>query len=154
MFLEEIKLSLLAIVLATLLLSTRSNSRTTLVEVVPFIDPLPPLLKTYVLYSWQMGREWYFTLTTGDHRDRTYHEITSGENVMEEDSVKITVQGIYGLQAALDQLPPDCDVTWAGPRTLKHVGVKPVNLALPSRKTVRAIESYCTQLGVQLRVAR
>lgn len=153
MCLEEIKLLLLVVVLVTLLLDSRSNARDVEVEVVPFIDPLPALLKTYVLYSWQAGREWYFTLMTGDYRGQTYQKITSGENMVEEDWVKITVQSTYGLEAALDQLPHGCNVMWAGPKLLKQAGIRPVDLALPPRKTIQRIEGYCAQLGIQLRVS-
>ena len=128
MYLEEIKLLLLAVVLVALLLSTRSNARGAPVEVASFVDPFPHSLKAYALYSWQAGGEWYFTLTTGDHRQSTAVEITSGENVVAQDRIKITIQGVYGLEAALDQLPPDSDVVWTGPRALRQVGIKPADL--------------------------
>jgi hypothetical protein len=155
MHLEEIKLFLLAIVLVALLFSTRSSARGGApVEAIAWVDPLPHALTAYALYSWQVGQEWYFTLTTDDHQASTYQEITSGENVVEETRVKITMQGVYGLEAVLDQLPPGSDVVWTGPKALRQIGVKPVDLILPSRKMIQSIEAYCAPLDIQLRVDR
>jgi hypothetical protein len=69
-------------------------------------EPLPPVslpqslpqsMKGYELYSWKSGGTWCFTLITGTNRLKTPAEIASRESTIEDDWVKITVEGVPNL---------------------------------------------------------
>jgi len=111
--------------------------------------PIPPSMKGYELYSWQVGQEWYFTLITGTNRIKTYEEVTTSEDVSE---TKITVQGIYDLKAALSRLPADTYVVWRGPQRLEQFDMMPGNLALPPGNVIDEVKAHCEEIGVQLQV--
>jgi hypothetical protein len=99
--------------------------------------PLPRSFKGYELYSWQVGREWYFTLITGTNRPKRYDELGLGSNTVQEDWVKITVQGTDDLKATLGQLPPGTHVAWMGS-------------VHPPRRVVKQIQAHCQNLGIDL----
>jgi len=112
-------------------------------------------MKGSELYSWKSGRAWRFTLITGTNRLKTLAEMTSSESVVEDDWVKITVEGVPDLKATLDRLPPDAYVSWRGDRYLRSVSVGPQGrLRVPPERLVREIRSHCTELGIQLEVSR
>ena len=116
MHLEHSHLTILALVLIALMLSGFDSSKKLPPAQYPPTDPLSSLIKDYELYSWRVGREWYYTLIAGPRRLRTYDEITLGENKVEDGGVKLTIQGVHDLEATLEQLPPGTHVTWWGPR--------------------------------------
>jgi hypothetical protein len=117
--------------------------------------PLPQSMKGYELYSWQSGKAWRFTLITGTNHLKTLAEITSRDNVVEGDWVKITVEGVPDLKATLDRLPSGAQVVWWGARDLPPGSVTPrARLKLPPGQSVQEIRSHCAQLGIQLEVSR
>jgi len=143
------KALLLTATLLLLLLSSCTDE-----ESLPPV-PLPQSMKGYELYSWQSGKAWRFTLITGTDRLKTIAEITSREDVVEGDWVKITVEGVPDLKATLDRLPPGSQVVWWGARDLSPGSVIPqARLELPPEQFVQEIGSHCTGLGIQLEVSR
>ena len=153
MHLEYTNLTILALVLIALMLSRFDSKKPPPVQYPP-TEPLPPLSKGYELYSWQVGREWYYSLTSGTNRLKTYDEITLDENRVEASRVKLTIQGVYDLEATLEQLPPGAMVTWWGPKKLWQAGMRPGNLALPSHRVVDDVQTHCQELGIHLHVSR
>lgn len=151
---ENVKLLLLTIILFALLLSScRSEPQLPPTEPPPTVE-IPRAAKGYELYSRQVGREWYFYLTEGTDRVKTYDEITAAENLIPEARVRYVVRGVHDIEATLEQIPTETCVLWMGPRTLKQIGVRPGDLALPPHKVVREVQTYCQEVGVHLEVAR
>lgn len=151
MYSETTKLVLVTLVLIVLLLSSCS-SRQPPPTTLPPTDRLPRSMKGYELYSWQVGSEWYFALSTATNRLKTYEEITAGENKLDPQWTRVVVEGIHDLEATLEQVPPGTLVVWMGPKTLKQYGTKPRDLVLPPSRTLRAVEAYCQDLGIRLQV--
>ena len=127
-------------------------------------DPLPPAslppslprsMKGYELYSWKSGTAWRFTLITGTNRLKAWGEITSPETIVEGDWIKITVEGVPALKAALGKLPPGTHVGWCGKRDLSSgsPGLRE-RLRLPPRSMLKEVQSYCSERGIDLTVAR
>ena len=116
--------------------------------------PLPHSAKGYELYNWQVENDLYFTLTTGTNRLKTYEEITSSEDVVNDDGwVKITVVGVDSIKATLGRLPEGEEVFWIGEKWLEQVGQTQMgDLALPSKEIIDDIEAYCDELGLKLNV--
>jgi hypothetical protein len=154
MYLETTNLTILALVLIALMLSGFSGSRKRPPIQYPPTKPLPSHMKAYELYSWRVDREWYYTLIAGSYRPKTVDEITLGENTVEEVRVKLTIHGVHDLQATLEQLPPNAQVKWWGPRGLEQAGMRPGDLALPSHRVVNDVQEQCQELGIHLRVSR
>jgi hypothetical protein len=152
MYLEPTKLLLLTLVLIALMLTSCDLSSGLPSSGQVPTRPLPSSLKGYELYSWQVGREWYFTLIGGTNRIKALQEIASGENAIGEDRVKVTVQGMHDIQVTLERLPYDARVVWMGPQAIKRRGNKPGILALPPRRDVEDVKAHCQELGVQLEV--
>lgn len=154
MALENVELVVLSVVLVALLWSSCAPEPKPPPTTAPPTEPLPPSMKGYELYSWQVGGEWYFTLVTGTDRLKTYQEVTIGRKDVADDWVELSVRGIHDLEASLAQLPAGTEVTWLGPRGLKQRGLKPGNLALPPRSTLQDVRSFCAQAGIELEVSR
>ena len=154
MYLEPTKLLLLTLVLVVLMLTSCDLSRGLPSSGQVPTKPLPSSLKGYELYSWQVGREWYFTLISGTNRIKTVQEIASGENTIGDDWVKVTVQGVHDIEVTLEQLPLDARVVWMGPQAIRRRGCRPGVLALPPRRDVEDVKAYCQELGVRLEVSR
>ena len=151
---ENAKLLPLLVVLLVLFLSTCGAEDKLPPTVHPPAVLLPRSMKGYELYSWRVGREWFFTLVTGTNRPKTYQEVALDTNTVEENWVKVTVRGTPDLEATLDQLPPDTQVAWHGPRVLKQSGLRPGDLAFPPREVIEDIETHCHELGIQLAISR
>ena len=154
MHLETTNLTILALVLIALMLSGFDTGKKPRSVEYPPAEPLPPRLKGYELYSWQVGREWYYTLVAGPNRPKTYDEITLDENRIEEGRVKLTIQGVHDLEATLEQLPPGAHVTWWGPKGLGQAGMRPGNLAPPSNRVIDDVQEHCQDSGIHLHVSR
>ena len=118
-------------------------------------ESLPQSMKEYELYGWKSGSAWRFTLITGTNRLKTVAEITSFESTIEDDWVKITVEGIPDLETVLGRLPSDTQVFWYG---ADHPGVdsamSEIDLQIPSERLVKEIRTHCAETGVQLEVIR
>lgn len=154
MYMETTQLLILSLVIVAFML-IRCESGTNLPQAgQPPTKPLPSSMKGYELYSWRAGKEWYFTLVTATNRTKTVQEITSGENVIEQEWTKVTVQGVHDIEVALEKLPPDTTVVWTGPQTLRKQGVSPGDLMFPPRRTIEDIQEQCQEFGVELVVSR
>ena len=151
---ESIKLLVLVLAPAVLILTRCAAPRDVPVTVAPPDQPLPRATKGYELYSWHVNREWYFSLLTGTNHTKSYEEITAGENVVGDAWVKVTVRDVCDLLAVLDQLPPGTHLVWTGPRAQRGRGIKPGDLALPSRSTRAEVEERCRELGLHLLITR
>ena len=154
MYLEHTKIVLLALVLLILMLTGYRPRKGLPTQGQIPTEPLPAGLKGYELYSWQVDREWYFTLSSEANRAKTVQEITSGENDIGNDRVKVTVQGVHDVEVIMERLPPDARVAWVGPQAIKRQGSKPGALALPSRRVVEDIKAHCDEQGVRLEVSK
>jgi len=112
-------------------------------------------MKGYELYSWEADGAWHFTLITGTNRLKSLEEIVSGANTVSADGwVRISVQGLDPLESLLGRLPQHEEIMWIGEQWRERAQVDAGNLTLPSRETTDAIEAYCRQLGLELRVSR
>ena len=116
---------------------------------------LPHSAKGYELYSWpaEDGRGWQHLLITGTNRLKTYEEIVSAENTVDESGwVSVLADGTEGLKTLLSQLPDGESVTWIGEDWLAQSGVPHGDIRLPSNNVIDEIERYCRELGVELSV--
>jgi hypothetical protein len=112
-------------------------------------------MKGYELYSWKSGRAWRFTLITGTNRLKTLAEISSPESIVEDDWIKITVEGVPDLKAALDRLPSGTQVFWSGARRLESGSTTwQIDPRVPPQRLVKEVRSHCAELGIQLEVSR
>jgi len=148
----------LSMVLSTAVLLVLLLSSCMVEESLPPVslpESLPQSMKEYELYSWKSDRAWRFTLTTGTNRLKTLAEITSPESSIEDDWVKITVEGVPDLKSVLERLPSGTQVLW---RTASHPGIDPspseVNLRIPTGRLVKEIQTHCAELDVRLEISR
>jgi hypothetical protein len=117
-------------------------------------QPLPHSMKGYELYSWKDGQKWFFTLTTGTDRVKSYEEIVSTDSVLTGTGwVKRTVQGTENLESMLSQLPGGETVTWISDRWLERAGAPVGKIQLPGPQVIKEIDGYCRRLAIQLQVA-
>ena len=143
---------LLTAALLALLLSGCSDRETP--APVPLSESLPRSMKGYELYSWRSGQTWHFTLVTGTNRLKSIAEVTSAEQVVRDDWVKVTLEGVPELKDALQRLAPSADVLWTGAPDLSRGSlIVWARLALPPRSIVDDIRSQCTALGIRLDVS-
>ncbi len=118
---------------------------------------MPHSAKGYELYSWpeEGGQEWHHVLITGTNRLKTYEEIVSAENAVDESGwVRVSAAGTEGLKALLSQLPDGESVTWVGEDWMGQMGVEWGSVRLPDKDVIDEIERYCHQAGVELSVAQ
>ncbi|MGD8474997.1 MAG: hypothetical protein PVH59_12825 [Anaerolineae bacterium] len=116
---------------------------------------LPHSAKGYELYSWpaEDGRGWQHVLITGTNRLKTYEEIVSAENAVDESGwVSVSANGTEGLKALLSQLPDGESVTWIGGEWMEQMSVPRETIRLPDKAVIEEIERYCRDLGVELSV--
>jgi hypothetical protein len=111
-------------------------------------------MKGYELYSWKAGREWRFTLITGTNRLKTVAELTSRDNIVEDDWVKVTVRSVSTLKDALDLLPSGTHVLWRGAPDLPSGSVlSRRTLELPPASLVDEIKAHSSELGISLGIS-
>lgn len=115
---------------------------------------LPSSAKGYELYSWRSGKAWRYTLVTGSNRRKTVAEVTSGENEIDGEWIKITVEGVPALATLLDLLPAETVVFWTVPDLPSGWAAPWVRLALPPESTIEAMREHCAQQRVRLDVLR
>ena len=102
--------------------------------------------KGYELYSWKVKGRWHYSIHAGTNRAKSYEEITSSG---------VERVGIEAIKDELKKIPKGEEVFW---RSAAHPGVeKPLSkgspiLELPSRKRIKYIRSYCSKLGIKLKL--
>jgi hypothetical protein len=112
----------------------------------------PSSLKGYELYSWQENGDWYFTLVTGTNRTKTSAEITSEEDILEDDGwLKITVMGVPELVKVLDRLPSSEQIFWLDGKRLAEVG-ETSKFVFPPGEVVDQVRQYSEGKGINLEV--
>jgi len=112
---------------------------------------LPPSMKGYELYSWQVGEEWNFTLVTGTNRTKTFDEIITPENTVSADGfVKLSVVGVENLKKLLALLPAGEQIVWGGMDLGGQVPEGTVYLAFPSAEMLAEMKTYSSGLGLTL----
>ena len=113
-------------------------------------DPLPESLKGYELYSWQAGGEWLFTLTTGTNRIKSFEEITSIENKLEDGFVKVTVNSSDDLVKLIEHLPAGVDLIWSGINLSGEVEEGTLYFTYPPADIMEKVVKAAAEQGVQL----
>jgi len=148
---EYIKNCLIAtLILAAFILSGCGNGDNYLQIDNTKESSLPHSMKGYELYSWQVENDWYFTLITGTNRLKSYEEITSDEDIIEDGWVKVTVRDIDSIKNILGQLPKSEEVFWIDDKWLEQVKGETSDFLLPDIEIVDDIKIYCRQLGIEL----
>ena len=121
------------------------------VEPPPAAAQLPRSVKGYELYSWRSGETWHFTLITGTNRLKTLAEVTSSENVKEEDWVKITVAGVPALKSVLARLPTGTQISWASARHVDSIERESAErIRRPPAWVFSELKSYCSKRALDL----
>ena len=113
------------------------------------VDILPHSMKGYELYSWEENGQWHYTIITGTNRVKTMEEITSEEDFVSEIGwVNIHVVGVDAIKDVLSRLPWGESVFWCDEL---HIGEStgPINLRLPPKQIVDAINEYAEQRGLE-----
>jgi hypothetical protein len=113
------------------------------------VDRLPHSMKGYELYSWEENGQWHYTIITGTNRVKTMEEITSEEDFVSEIGwVNINVVGVDAIKDVLSRLPKGESVFWCDEL---HIGEStgPINLRLPPKQIVDAINEYAEQRGLE-----
>lgn len=115
------------------------------------IDSLPHSMKGYELYSWQVDKQWHFTLLTGTNRNKMQEEIISGEDSISEAGwVNVHSVGVDAVKSVLSKLPQGEFVTWlAGMR--EPMSQPAVSISLPNRPIIQDIKEYAIGCGLNLR---
>lgn len=139
--------------LATFVLSSCAQPQQSQPAPTAWEGALPHSAKGYELYSWpaEDGQEWQFVLMTGTNRLKTYEEIVSAENAVDESGwVRLSATGTEGLKSLLSKLPDGESVTWIGREWMEQMGVPGGSFRLPSDDVLDEIERHCRQAGVEL----
>jgi hypothetical protein len=116
---------------------------------------LPHSMKGYELYSWYVAEDdaWYYTLTTGTNRSKTWEEISTSESTRTaSDWVKITVQGEDALKSILGRLPEGEMCWWIGPQAPQAASGLAPHIELPDASIIREIQTYGQQSSINLDV--
>ncbi len=111
---------------------------------------LPDSVKGYELYSWQAGEEWVFTLIAGTNRSKSFAEITSTENILEEGFIKISVTNLEDLKTLLGRLPPGTEIFWSGIDLTGQVEEGTLYFSYPPQETLNEIVNWSGELDIQL----
>ncbi len=110
----------------------------------------PESLKGYELYSWQSGEDWVFTLIAGTNRSKSFEEITSAENKLENGFIKITVTSLDDLEILIKRLPAGVDLTWSGIDLTGQVEEGTQYFTYPPDEMLDRIVDFAAKQGVIL----
>ena len=94
-------------------------------------------MKGYELYSWQVGRQWYFSLLIGTNRQKNYKEVTSP---------KVRIKGTEALKRKLDLLPTGEELSWSKHRIRK--------ISMPPQAVINEIIAFCKKRRLALRISQ
>ncbi len=116
------------------------------------LSALPHQMKGYELYSWQTGSTWNFALITGTNALKTVDQITAAPDTSTDTWVKVSAQGVDGVESQLRRLPTGELVSWIGKQTCEQWNMGAGPLQLPPAGIVDAVTAYCKGLGLNLQV--
>lgn len=143
----------LILTFVSFILSSCSESSTPVSDNVKSSQDLPSSLKGYELYSWNMNNEWSFTLVTGTNQNKTYEEIYSDQEIFSEDGfVKLRSNNIESLKDSLERIPEGEILFWRDDQFLAGDQGEMPEISLPDDGTLKEIELYCDQLGIDLQI--
>jgi len=111
---------------------------------------LPDSVKGYELYSWQTGEDWVYTLIAGTNRSKSFAEITSKGNLLEDGFIKITVTQLEDLKTLLGRLPAGTEVFWSGIDLTGQVKEGTVYFSYPPKETLDEMIKWAEELDIQL----
>lgn len=140
----------LSLVFVLLLTACAANTGYSALDWRKIPDPLPDPMKGYELYSWQAGGEWIFTLTTGTNRSKSFDEITSTDNTLEDEFVKITVTSIDDLVSLIERLPAGVDLLWSGIDLTGEVEEGIIYFTYPPDELMDRVVAAAAEKGIQL----
>jgi len=114
-------------------------------------EVLPQAAKGYELYSWQSGSDWLFTLITATNRNKTFEELTApGNEIQDEDRIKITVASEEDLVNLLSRLPQKTEVFWSGIDLSGEVEEGTFYFSFPPDDLVDRVQARAEELGILL----
>ena len=111
---------------------------------------IPDLGKGYELYSWQAGEDWCYTLIAGTNRGKSFEEITSTENTLDEGLIKVTVTSLDDLDTLIQRLPAGIDLIWSGIDLTGEVEAGTLYFTYPSEDVVKRVTDLAAGQGIQL----
>ena len=111
---------------------------------------LPDMGKGYELYSWQADEDWCFTLIAGTNRSKSFEEITSTQNSLDEGFIKITVTSIDDLEILIKRLPEGIDLIWSGIDLSGEVEEGTQYFTYPPEDVVTRIVELALEQGIEL----
>jgi len=98
--------------------------------------------KGWELYSWQVGKDWKFSLLEGTNRAKTCAEVKS----------KKETRTLPEMEKELDGLAGGEQIIWAGAKAVNLADK--CELALPPADVVKKLETHCAKHGLSLTVIR
>lgn len=111
---------------------------------------LPDSFKGYELYSWQAGEDWVFTLIAGTNRSKSFTEITSTENLLEDGFIKISVTDLQDLKTLLGRLPQGTEIFWSGIDLTGQVEEGTLYFSYPPQEILNEIVEFAGEQDIQL----
>lgn len=116
------------------------------------VTELPHSMKGYELYSWEENNEWHFTLITGTNRNKTFEEITTGEDFISESGwVNIHVVGVEAIKDVLSKLPQNEFVLWLAEMREQPAQAN-AEIKLPAKHTSDDIKQFASEQGLTLQI--
>lgn len=98
--------------------------------------------KGWELYSWQVGKDWKFSLLEGTNRAKACAEVKG----------KKETKSLPDLEKTLDKLASGEQIVWMGAKAVNLADK--CELALPPADVVKKLETHCTKHGLSLSVMR
>ncbi len=140
------------LVVTTAILAAACGGAPTATSPTPLASALPHQMKGYELYSFQSGPTWNYVLVTGTNRSKTVEEITTGPDATTDGWIKVSAQGVDGLESVLRRLPANESISWIGRQTREQWMLPAGPLALPPAGTIDQVTTFCRGLGLNLQV--
>lgn len=119
----------------------------------PEISELPHLMKGYELYSWKENEDWYYTLIAGTNKTKTFEEISSTTNLVDESKIKITTNSVKEIQKVIAKLPKDELIFWLGEEWIKLAWGNNIHrIKLPDDEIQNALLRFCNEHQIRLSI--
>ena len=108
-------------------------------------------MKGYELVSWQVDEGWNYTLITGTNREKTFEELISPGNTVDENGyVKLTVSGLPQIKQVISHLPAGEQIIWSGITLDDQVTEGTLYFAYPPHEVILELFMYCQERGIDL----